>query len=121
MPVLQTTLQALPLKRQGKFFYLFLCQVLLLVLFPYLQQPGLPLLLFRLLAAAAFISGVYAVSEKRAQWIAALVLVVPAGVLNTVVAFRPDPRLAVPTVILTILFLVFTLVSLLRAVVRAEQ
>ena len=117
----QTTLELPRGKRQGKFFYLFLCQVLLLALFPYLEKPGLPMVFFRLLGVAALISGVYAVSEKRAQWIAALVLVVPAGVLNTVVAFRPDPRLAVPTVILTILFLVFTLVSLLRAVVRAEQ
>lgn len=107
--------------RQGRFFYLFLCQVLLLVLFPYLEQPGLPLVLFRLLGAAAFVSGVYAVSDKRAQWITALALAIPAGVLNTVFAFRPDRRIAVPLLIFTILFLVFTLVSLLRAVVRAER
>ena len=67
MPVLQRTLKILPGKQQGKFFYLFLCQVLLLVLFPYLEHPGLPLLLFRLLGAVAFISGVYAVSERRAM------------------------------------------------------
>src|SRR5499433_2257777 len=121
MPAPQTTLQVLPVKRQGKFFYLFLCQILLLVLFPYLEKPGLPILLFRLLGAAAFVSAVYAVSERRAQWIAALALAVPAGVLNTVFAFRPDPRIAVPTLIFTILFLVFTLVSLLQAVVRAER
>ena len=82
---------------------------------------GLPLFLFRFLGAAAFISGVYAVSERRAQWIVALVLAISAGVLNAVFAFRPDPRLAVPTLILTILFLAFTLVSLLRAVVRAQR
>ena len=121
MPVLQRTLKILPGKQQGKFFYLFLCQVLLLVLFPYLEHPGLPLLLFRLLGAVAFISGVYAVSERRAQWIAALALAAPAGVLNAVFAFRPDLRIAVPTMIFTILFLVFTLVSLLRAVARAER
>src|SRR5215467_1393426 len=121
MPTPQTTLQVLPARRQGKFFYLFLCQVLLLVLFPYLEQPGLPMVLFRLLGVAAFISGVYAVSERRWQWIAALALAVPAGVLNAVFAFRPDLRIAVPTLIFTMLFLVFTLVSLLRAVVRAEQ
>ena len=117
----RTTLEVSPFKRQGKFFYLFLCQVLLLVLFPFLEKPGLPLFLFRFLGAAAFISGVYAVSERRAQWIVALVLAMPAGVLNAVFAFRPDPRLAVPTLIFTILFLAFTLVSLLRAVVRAQR
>jgi len=76
---------------------------------------------FRLLGVAAFISGVYAVSERRWQWIAALALAVPAGVLNTLVAFQPDSGLMVLTLILTILFLVFTLVSLLRAVVRSER
>ena len=121
MTMLPTTLEIPSVIRQGKFFYLFLCQVLLLVLFPYLEQPGLPLVLFRLLGAAAFVSGVYAVSDKRAQWIAALALAVPAGVLNTVFAFRPDPQIAVPMLIFTILFLVFTLVSLSRAVLRAER
>ena len=121
MSVLQTTLENPSVIRQGKFFYLFLCQVLLLVLFPYLEQPGLPLVLFRLLGAAAFVSGVYAVSDKRAQWITALALAIPAGGLNTVFAFRPDAQIAVPMLIFTILFLVLTLVSLLRAVVRAER
>ena len=107
--------------RQGKFFYVFLCQVLLLVFFPYLERPGLPMVLFRLLGAVAFVSGVYAVSDRRAQWITALALAVPAGVLNTVFAFRPDPRTAVLTLIFTILFLVFTLVSLLRAVIRSQR
>jgi hypothetical protein len=42
-------------------------------------------------------------------------------VLNTVFAFHPDRRIAVPTLIFSILFLVFTLVSLLGAVIRAER
>jgi ion channel len=121
MSVMQTALAIPSVLGQGKFFYLFLCQVLLLVLFPYLERPGLPLVLFRLLGAGAFVSGVYAVSDKRAQWITALVLAIPAGVLNTVFAFRPDPQIAVPTLIFTNLFLVFTLVALLRAVIRAER
>jgi hypothetical protein len=108
-------------QRQGKFFYLLVCQVLLLILFPYLEKPGLPMLLFRLLGAAAFVSGVYAVSEKRVQWITALVLAIPAGILNALVVFHLDPRITIPTMILTILFLVFTLVVLLRAVLRAGQ
>ncbi len=121
MTELQTTKSVSGAKKQGKFFYLFLCQVLFLVSFPYLEQPGLSMVLFRLLGAGAFVSGVYAVSDKRAQWIAALALAVPAGVLNTMFAFRSDRRIAVPTLVFTILFLVFTLVSLLRAVVRSER
>src|SRR5215467_6162949 len=120
MAVLQAALDAPSVGRPGKFFYLFLCQVLLLVLFPYLEQPGLPIVLFRSLGAVAFVSGVYAVGGKRAQWITALVLAIPAGVLNAVFAFRPNPRIAVPMLVFTILFLVFTLVSLLRAVIRAK-
>ena len=117
---MQTTLENPSVIRQGKFFYVFLCQVLLLVLFPYLRQPGL-LVFLHLLGAVAFVSGVYAVSDKRAQWITALALAIPAVALNTVHAFRPDPQIALPMLIFTILFLVLTLVSLLRAVVRAER
>jgi hypothetical protein len=113
--------QILRAPKQGKFFYLFLAQVLLLALFPYLDKPGLSTIFFRLLGAAAFLSGVYAVSNKRAQWITALILAVAAGGLNTLFVFRSDPKIAVPTLICTILFLVFTLVSLLRAVVRDDR
>jgi len=117
----QTMLEVPSTRKQGKFFYLFLCQVLLLVVFPYLERPGLPMVLFRSLGAAAFVSGVYAVSDRRVQWITALAIAFPAGVFNAVYAFRPDPRIAVPTLVFTILFVVFTLASLLRAVVRAER
>lgn len=79
------------------------------------------MVLFRLLGSVAFVSAVYAVSDKRARWITAVALAIPAGTLNTVFAFRPDLRIAVPMLIFTILFLVFTLVSLLRTVVRAER
>src|SRR5258707_10919898 len=121
MSVMQTSLENPSVTRQGKFFYVFACQVLLLVLFPYLTQPGLPLVLFRLLGAVALVSGVYAVSDKRAQWIPALALAIPAVALNIVLAFRPDPQIVVPMLIFTILFLVLTLVSLLRSVARAER
>jgi hypothetical protein len=117
---MQTTLENPSVIRQGKFFYVFLCQILMLVLFPYLRQPGL-LVVLRLIVAVAFVSGVYAVSDKRVQWITALALAIPAVALNAVHAFRPGPQIAVPMLIFTILFLVLTLVSLLRAVVRAER
>jgi hypothetical protein len=41
--------------------------MLLMATFPYLEKPGLPSVLFRLLSAIAFLAAVYAVSEKRAQ------------------------------------------------------
>src|SRR5260370_15115965 len=121
MSLMQTTLENPSVSRQGKFFYVFACQVLLLVFFPYLTQPGLPLVLFRLVGAVALVSGVYAVSDKRAQWIPALAVAIPAVALNIVLAFRPDPQIVVPMLIFTILFLVLTLVSLLRSVARAER
>jgi len=52
-------------RRSGRFIYLFFAQVLLLILFPYLETPGLPTALFRLLGVSAFLSCVYAVSEAR--------------------------------------------------------
>jgi hypothetical protein len=107
--------------RPGKFFYLFLAQILLLVLFPYLEKPGLPVIVFRLLGAFAFTSAVYAVSDKPVQWITALCLMIPAALLNTLFVIRPERNIAVPALLSTILFLVFTTISLLRAVVRSRR
>ena len=121
MRLLQTKLAALAGKRQGQFFHLFLCQVLLLIVSPYLEPRGVALVLYLLLGAAVFVSGVYAVCDKHAQWIAALALAIPAGVMNAYVALQGDARIAVPALIFTILFLVFTLVSLLRAILSSER
>ncbi|HEY1272091.1 MAG TPA: ion channel [Terriglobales bacterium] len=117
----QSALVASARQPRGKFIYLFVAQVLLLTLFPYLEKPGLPGALFRLLAVAAFAAAVYALSDRRAQWITALVLSLWAGVLNTVFVFRPSPQVAVPTLISTLLFVGFTLMVLLRAVLRTQK
>jgi|SRR5215470_2211526 len=106
--------------KRSKFSYLLVTQVLLIVLFPYLAKPGLSIVIFRLLSALAFLTAVYAVSDKRAQWITGLILAVPAGTLNALSTFHPGSRLVVPSLIATLLFLGFTLVSLLRAVLRSE-
>jgi Ion channel len=116
-PIIATAAKSQP----GRFIYLFFAQVLLLILFPYLETPGLPTALFRLLGVSAFLSCVYAVSEKRAQWITALALALPAGILNTIYVLKPSARAAVPTLICTLLFLIFTLAFLLRAVIKAEK
>lgn len=107
-------------KPRGKFFYLFFAQVLLLAISPYLEKPGLPVLLLRLLAAVSFLTAVYAVSEKRVHWICAILLGAPAAVLNALWAFQVDTRIEVPALILTIFFLGYALVILLRAVLRAQ-
>ena len=107
-------------RKRGKFLYLFLAQVSLIAMFPYLNKPGLPTALFRLLGVVAFLVAVYAVSEKRAQWITALFLAVPSAVLNVLFTLRPDLPVAIPALVSTILFLAFTLFTLLRAVLRAE-
>jgi hypothetical protein len=109
------------LRRQGKFFYLFVVQVLLVALFPYLEKPGLPTIVFRMLAASAFLAGVYAVSDKRAQRITAIALGTLAIALHILLTVRPDPRLTAPTLLCTLIFLAFTLVCLLRAVLRAKE
>lgn len=107
-------------KMRGKFSPLFFAQVLLLAIAPYLETPGLPVMLLRLFAVATFLAAIYAVSDKRAHWMTALVLAVPASVLNALAAFRLTSQIAVPTLIFTILFLAYTLVMVLRAVLRAE-
>ncbi|HWC20457.1 MAG TPA: ion channel, partial [Terriglobales bacterium] len=99
----------------------FFAQLTLLMLFPYLERAGLPAVLFRLCGAVAFCTAVYAVSERRAQWITALALAIPTGVMNVIFTLRPHSHVEVPTLAITILFLGFTLVSLLRAVLRAPK
>lgn len=111
----------LALKRQGKFFYLFVVQVLLLALFPYLDRPGLPTVVFRTLAVLAFVAGVYAVSEKHSHWMIALGLAILAIVPYIIITLRPATGLMGPTLLCTLIFLAFTLVSLLRAVLRTMK
>jgi len=105
--------------KRSKFSYLFVTQVSFVVLFPYLAKPGLSTVVFRLLGALVFVAAVYAVSDKRRQWITGLILAVPAGVLNAISTLHPG-SLAMPSLISTLMFLGFTLITLLRAVLRTE-
>src|SRR5215467_11478372 len=116
----QSTLEIHGRKTSNKYAYLFISLLLVMAAFPYVDRPGLPSALFRLAGAVAFLAAVYAVSEKRAQWITALVLWCLAGSLNTVLALHPNRRIAIPALVSTILFLGFTLVSLLRDVLRTK-
>ena len=107
--------------KQNKFLYLLAAQVSLIVLFPYLAKPGPATVIFRLLSTLSFLAAVYAVSEKRMQWITGLFLAVPAAVLNTLFSFHPgSSSLAVPSLVFTLIFLSFTLIALLRGVLRTE-
>lgn len=112
---------AAALWRQGKFFYLFVVQVLLLALFPYLDRPGVPTIIFRSLAILAFVAGVYAVSEKRWHWMMALALAILAIIPYIIATARPNTRLMGPALLGALIFLGFTLVSLLRAVLRTRK
>src|SRR5689334_15791585 len=116
----RTVPMALP-KHRARFRYLFFVQLTLLTLFPYLERAGLPAVLFRLFGAIAFFTAVYAVSDRRVQWVTALLLAIPTGIFNVVFAMRPSSGIEIPTLALTILFLSYTLVSLLRAVLRGPR
>jgi hypothetical protein len=120
---LQPTLATLAavLRRQGKFFYLLVAQVLLLALFPYLDRPGVPTIIFRSLAVLAFVAGVYAVSERRWHWMTALALAILAIVPYSIATVRPNTRLMGPALLCGLIFLAFTLVSLLGAVLRTME
>jgi hypothetical protein len=77
-------------------------------------------LVFRVLSGLAFVAAVYAVSDKRTHWITGFILAVPAAVLNTVSTFHPASSFAVPGLVSTLIFLAFTLVSLLGTVLRTQ-
>jgi hypothetical protein len=108
-------------ERRGGFFYLFLTELALLILYPYLETKGLPVVTFRLLTTLALVSAIFAVSHKRARWLLGLLLALPAGVMNAIIALRPDTRIEVPTLVLTLAFLVFTLATLFKAVVSTRE
>jgi len=107
--------------RGSRFLYLFLTQVLLLAVLPWLDKATWSSVLVRLVGGAALYFTVYAVSEKRAHWIIALALTIPAGILNATYALHPDPKIAIPTWLCTIASLLFSLVALLRAVIRTRE
>ena len=107
--------------KPSRFSYLFATLISLIVLFPYLAKTGLSTVIFRLLSALTFVAAVYAVSDKRAQWITGLFLALPTAILNTWFTFHPgSSSLAVISLVSTLMFLCFTLITLLRAVLRAE-
>jgi Ion channel len=107
--------------KRSKFSYLFATLISLIVLFPYLAKPGLSTVIFRLLSALTFVAAVYAVSDKRTQWITGLLLAIPTAALNTWLALHPSSSsLAIPGLVSTLIFLGFTLVTLLRAVLSTE-
>ena len=107
--------------KRSRFSYLFATLISLIVLFPYLAKTGLSTVIFRLLSALTFVAAVYAVSDKRAQWITGLFLALPTAILNTWFTVHPgSSSLAVISLVSTLMFLSFTLITLLRAVLRAE-
>jgi hypothetical protein len=76
---------------------------------------------FRIVSALTFVAAVYAVSDKRVQWITGLLLAGPTAVLNIWVAFHPaSSALTVLSLVSTLIFLGFTMLVLLRAVLRTE-
>ena len=107
--------------KRSKFSYLFATQVSLVVLFPHLAKPGLSTVIFRIISALAFVAAVYAVSDKRVQWITGLLLAVPTAVLNAWVTFHhASSALTVLSLFSTLIFLGFTMIVLLRAVLRTD-
>lgn len=106
---------------KGKFVYLFTAQVLMLVLSPFLDRPGWPMLSFRVIGLGVLLSALYAVSTSKLTWMLALALAVPTLILNSFFAFHSGPTLLVPTLLFTIAFLAFTLVLLLRRVMTVNR
>jgi hypothetical protein len=108
-------------KARGRFLYLFLAQVALIVLYPYVNTTGWPLILFRLLSALTFVAALYAVCDVRRHWVIGLALALPAGIFNTIAALHHDAQIQLIGYACAFVFLVFTLVTLLRVVVSAKE
>jgi Ion channel len=117
----RTTQSGSQLSCRSRFLYLLLTQVLMLAVLPWLGKATWHSVVVRLLGAAALCWTIYAVSSRRVQWVAALVLAIPAGSLNALYALHPNERIAIPTWLSTIAFLLYALVTLLRSVIRTRE
>ncbi len=107
--------------RIGRFLFLFLSIILMLVLRPLLGGMIRLNILTDLLFAAILISGLWAVSRRRGVFLAALLVAVPALVFGWLAPVTGSDLLRPLSRIFLIIFLSITLMALLSYIVKAKE
>jgi len=107
--------------RIGRFRFLFISIILMMVLRPIMGGVGRLAILTDILFAAVLISGLWAVSQKRGVFLVALLIAIPALVLGWVAHFAELPFLWILSRFFLAIFFCVTLVSLLSHIRRAKE
>lgn len=106
---------------QGKFLYLLVSLLLLLLLAPLFTGTFIGLIITDIAYSVLLLAAVYAVSEKKQLFTLALALAIPIIAARWLNYFLQSDPLALVSKILTILFLVFIAITVLFHVLKDEE
>jgi hypothetical protein len=107
--------------RIGRFLFLFISVILMMVLRPIMGGFGGLTILTDILFAVVLISGLWAVSQKRWVFLTALLMAIPALVLGWVTHFAELPFLWILSRFFLAIFFVVMVVFLLSHIRRAKE
>ena len=107
--------------RMGRFLFLFISIILMMVLRPLLGGVGRLTILTDIFFGAVLISGLWAVSQKRRVFLVALLMAIPAVVLGWVPHFVELPLLWILSRVFLAIFFVVMVVFLLSHIRRAKE
>ncbi|QYZ80469.1 two pore domain potassium channel family protein [Methanofollis formosanus] len=103
-----------------KYLLLTLPLVLLLVLYPYLEETGGGMLALKIISSATLVTAVYAVSERRGPLYFAIFLAVPAIGIGWSDYFIQAPALALAEGLSSILLYSFTTLAIFGSILRGR-
>ncbi len=106
---------------KSRLFWLMMSMLLLLLLYPYLDNRIVGPAVLSLLSSAVLLFGVYSVSEDRLRALVGVLLCVPAMLLSWAALLLPDPRIAVASDIVHIAFYGYVTVRLVRHISRETR
>jgi hypothetical protein len=105
---------------KGKYFYLLISIVILLLLYPFLEYGDVREALLSILSSVVAITGIYAVSYNKRDLFIALLLGVPTITFELIDIFGVELPHAV-IVVFALLFYLFTLTTIVSHVFRDEE
>jgi hypothetical protein len=105
----------------NRFLYLLIALVAFITVVPILEELGYGGMIFTILVSTLLLLAVYAVSERRGQFILALSLACPAFVLRWINDFWEGPWLVFGAQVFTVLFLLLVAMLIVSHVLKAEK
>jgi len=106
---------------QNRFLYLLIALLLVILVFPVIEELERGRWLFNLFSSAILLSAVYAVNERKGYFILALILAIPALALGWTANFLDSSSLRFAGNTVTVLLLWLIVALILSHVLRAER